>query len=103
MGIQLPGMVHAKQLLQGLRRSQFVEAIASDVPKGHFVVYVGEYEKKRYVVPISYLKHPSFQYLLSLAEEEFGFDHQMGGLTIPCKEVDFIRLTSQLNRSRERM
>ncbi|XP_010271405.2 PREDICTED: auxin-responsive protein SAUR21-like [Nelumbo nucifera] len=103
MGIHFPGMVHAKQLLQSLSRSQFEEAIASDVPKGHFVVYVGEDEKKRFVVPISYLKHPSFQYLLSLAEEKFGFDHQLGGLTIPCKEVDFIRLTSHLNRSRQKV
>ncbi|KAL7238705.1 hypothetical protein ACSBR2_004742 [Camellia fascicularis] len=32
--------------------------------QGHLAVYVGETEKKRYVVPISYLKHPSFQSLL---------------------------------------
>ena len=56
------------------------------VPKGHFAVYVGETEKKRYLVPISYLKHPSFQNLLSQAEEEFGFDHSTGGLTIPCSQ-----------------
>ncbi|GMP64088.1 hypothetical protein CsSME_00025524 [Camellia sinensis var. sinensis] len=31
---------------------------------GHLAVYVGETEKKRYVVPISYVKHPSFQSLL---------------------------------------
>jgi SAUR family protein len=32
------------------------------VPKGHFAIYVGEEEKKRkrFVIPISYLKHPSF-------------------------------------------
>ncbi|CAH9089336.1 unnamed protein product [Cuscuta epithymum] len=69
----------------------------SDVPKGHFAIYVGETEKKRYVVPITYLNHPSFQSLLKRAEEEFGFDHPMGGLTIPCKEDTFIHLTSQLS------
>lgn len=51
---------------------------------------------KRYVVPLSYLSHPSFQELLRHAEEEFGFNHPMGGLTIPCKEEAFINVTSEL-------
>ncbi|MBA0758508.1 hypothetical protein Gotri_021495 [Gossypium trilobum] len=51
--------------------------------KGHFVVYVGEVdEKKCFVVPISLLKHPSFPKLLSQPEEEFGFNHPKGALTI---------------------
>nr|DAD47031.1 TPA_asm: hypothetical protein HUJ06_016968 [Nelumbo nucifera] len=82
-----------------LRRRQPVlsrETAAKDVPRGHFAVYVGE-RQKRFVVPISYLKHPLFQGLLSLAEEEFGFDHRMGGLIIPCSEDDFIDLTSHLS------
>ncbi|KAL6346483.1 hypothetical protein AAG906_000101 [Vitis piasezkii] len=62
-------------------------------------VYVGETQKKRFVIPISYLKHPSFQNLLSQAEEEFGFDHPLGGLTIPCREEAFINLTCGLNCS----
>ncbi|XP_028765706.1 auxin-induced protein 15A-like [Neltuma alba] len=70
-----------------------------DVPKGHVAVYVGENRKKRFVIPISYLNHPSFQELLSQAEEEFGFDHPMGGLTIPCAEDIFLDLTSRLCRS----
>ncbi|XP_075095287.1 auxin-responsive protein SAUR21-like [Nicotiana tabacum] len=69
----------------------------SDVPKGHFAVYVGETEKKRYVVPIAYLNHTSFQELLQKAEEEFGFQHPMGGLTLPCNENAFFHVTSQLN------
>ncbi|KAH0750524.1 hypothetical protein KY290_029756 [Solanum tuberosum] len=67
-----------------------------EVPKGHFAVYVGEKQKKRFVIPISYLSQPSFQDLLSQAEEEFGFDHPMGGVTIPCPEDIFIAITSQL-------
>ncbi|VFQ85884.1 unnamed protein product [Cuscuta campestris] len=69
-----------------------------EVPKGHFAVYVGgEGEKKRFVVPISYLKDPSFQYLLTQAEEEFGFDHPTtGGLTIPCHEDTFVDIISSL-------
>ncbi|KAF5747164.1 auxin-induced protein 15A [Tripterygium wilfordii] len=65
-----------------------------DVPKGHFVVYVGE-NRSRYIVPISFLSRPEFQSLLHQAEEEFGFDHDMG-LTIPCEEVVFQSLTSML-------
>ncbi|XP_057495475.1 protein SMALL AUXIN UP-REGULATED RNA 51-like [Actinidia eriantha] len=65
-----------------------------DVPKGHFAVYVGE-KRSRYIVPISLLTHPEFQCLLRRAEEEFGFDHDMG-LTIPCEEVVFRSLTSML-------
>ncbi|XP_004507523.1 auxin-responsive protein SAUR50 [Cicer arietinum] len=65
-----------------------------DVPKGHFPVYVGE-NRSRYVVPISFLTHPEFQSLLRQAEEEFGFDHDMG-LTIPCEELVFRSLTSMI-------
>ncbi|KAG6779592.1 hypothetical protein POTOM_015985 [Populus tomentosa] len=61
-----------------------------DVPKGFLAVYIGEREKKRFVVPVSYLNEPSFQDLLTKAEEEFGFNHPMGGLTIPCREDKFI-------------
>ncbi|XP_018464361.1 auxin-responsive protein SAUR21-like [Raphanus sativus] len=68
----------------------------SSPPKGFLVVYVGESQKKRYVVPISYLSKPSFQALLSKSEEEFGFDHPMGGLTIPCPEYTFINVISRL-------
>ncbi|CAL9230732.1 unnamed protein product [Arabidopsis halleri] len=76
-----------------LRRST---AAVSAAPKGFLAVYVGESQKKRYLVPISYLNQPSFQALLSTSEEEFGFDHPMGGLTIPCPEDTFINVTSRL-------
>ncbi|KNA15363.1 hypothetical protein SOVF_098920 [Spinacia oleracea] len=68
-----------------------------EVPKGHVAVYVGERVMTRYVVPLTYLSHPSFQDLLRHAEEEFGYNHPMGGLTIPCNEEAFINITSQLN------
>ncbi|XP_010446822.1 PREDICTED: auxin-induced protein 15A-like [Camelina sativa] len=64
----------------------------NDVPKGHFPVYVGQH-RSRYVVPISWLDHHEFQTLLQLAEEEFGFEHEMG-ITIPCDEVVFRSLIS---------
>ncbi|KAF6134402.1 hypothetical protein GIB67_038877 [Kingdonia uniflora] len=87
-------MSHTKQILQ---RSFFASTVATNVPKGHFAVYVGLSQKKRFVVPLSYLNHSSFQDLLSQAEEEFGFFHPMGGLTVPCNEDDFINLTYHLN------
>uniref|UniRef100_A0A7N0V639 SAUR family protein n=1 Tax=Kalanchoe fedtschenkoi TaxID=63787 RepID=A0A7N0V639_KALFE len=65
-----------------------------DVPKGHFAVYVGPH-RVRYIVPISFLTRPEFQMLLQRAEEEFGFDHEMG-LTLPCDEDVFQSLTSTL-------
>ncbi|KAK4740297.1 hypothetical protein R3W88_003994 [Solanum pinnatisectum] len=69
---------------------------SGDVPKGYLPVYVGEEQQKRFVIPVSFLSQPLFQDLLSQAEEEFGFDHPMGGLTIPCREDIFIDLTSCL-------
>ncbi|ESR36789.1 saur-like auxin-responsive protein family [Citrus sinensis] len=92
MAIRFPKIVNAKQAL----RRAFMASEAATVPKGHFAVYIGEFEKKRFVVPISHLKHPSFQNLLSQAGEEFGFDHPMGVLTIPCSEQVFFDLTCSL-------
>ncbi|KAH6811935.1 SAUR-like auxin-responsive protein family [Perilla frutescens var. frutescens] len=83
---------------QMLRRSLSSERRSADVPKGHFAVYVGEGEMKRFIIPLSFLNHPSFQDLLSQAEEEFGFNHPMGGLTIPCSEDAFIDIASRLAR-----
>ncbi|XP_060168543.1 auxin-induced protein 15A-like [Lycium barbarum] len=98
MGIRLPSIISNVKQFQKLhsviKRNQI-----SDVPKGHFAVYVGETEKKRYVIPIACLNHPSFQDLLQKAEEEFGFQHPMGGLTIPCNEDAFFHVTSGLNAS----
>ncbi|KAB5541519.1 hypothetical protein DKX38_014493 [Salix brachista] len=90
MTIRLPRLLQVKQnILRG-------SSAAKDVRKGYVAVYVGEEEKKRFVIPVSYLNQPSFQKLLSKAEEEFGFQHPMGGLTIPCREDIFIDLTSSL-------
>ncbi|CAL1369999.1 unnamed protein product [Linum trigynum] len=99
MGIGLPGNI-ANRILRrsgsgGLSKSS--SSRFPDVPKGHLAVYVGESQRKRFVVPVSYLSQPSFQDLLSMAEDEFGFDHPMGGLTIPCREETFISVTSNLS------
>ncbi|PRQ18870.1 putative small auxin-up RNA [Rosa chinensis] len=81
----------------GFRLPRITNTKTTEIPKGYFVVYVGESQKKRFVVPISYLNRPLFQDLQSQAEEEFGYHHRMGGITIPCGEDTFIDLTSRLS------
>jgi SAUR family protein len=81
----------------GFRLPRIANSKTSDIPKGHFAVYVGKSQKKRFVVPISYLNQPLFQDLLSQAEEEFGYHHPMGGITIPCSEGTFLDLTSRIS------
>lgn len=96
MAIRQSAVANAKQALW---RSLLIgrEGAPPRTPKGHLVAYVGEAEKKRYVVPITYLNQPLFRDLLSRVEEEFGYDHPMGGLTIPCSEDAFVDLISQLS------
>ncbi|XP_060676352.1 auxin-responsive protein SAUR22-like [Ziziphus jujuba] len=98
MAIRFPGIIHAKQILRksSWSTNQAASVSSAEVPKGHFAVYVGETEKKRFVVPISLLSQPSFQELLTKVEEEFGYDHPMGGLTIPCREDVFLHLANGL-------
>ncbi|KAA0045666.1 auxin-responsive protein SAUR21-like [Cucumis melo var. makuwa] len=69
----------------------------SIVRKGYCAVYVGESQRKRFVIPISYLNQPFFKDLLCKAEEEFGYNHPMGGLTIPCSDDTFTCLISHLH------
>jgi len=52
---------------------------------------------KRFVIPMPYLNQASFQDLLSQVKEEFGYDHPMGGLTIPCKEDVLLYITVSFN------
>jgi len=91
MGFRIPNII---------RRASFSATQAApkglEVPKGYLAVYVGE-KMRRFIIPGPYLNQPSFQELLSQAEEEFGYDHPTGGLTIPCKEDEFLNLTSRLN------
>ncbi|XP_027157103.1 auxin-responsive protein SAUR21-like [Coffea eugenioides] len=94
MGVAVPRIFPAKQILNRILANP--GGGTTKVPKGHFAVYVGETSWKRYVLPLSYLNHPSSQHLLSQAEEEFGYHHPMGALTIPCKEETFINLTCNL-------
>jgi len=87
------------RLSAAIRRASFNSSQTSKVlivPKGYLAVYVGE-QMKRFVIPTSYLNQASFQNLLSQSEEEFGYDHPMGGLTIPSTEDVFLHITSCFN------
>ncbi|CAJ1933675.1 unnamed protein product [Sphenostylis stenocarpa] len=90
MGFRLPTIRRAS-VMASQAASKSVE-----VPKGYLAVYVGE-KRKRFVIPLSYLNQPSFQDLLSQAQEEFGYEHPMGGITIPCGEDVFQHITSCLS------
>ncbi|WOG86912.1 hypothetical protein DCAR_0206131 [Daucus carota subsp. sativus] len=95
MGIHVPRITSLKQMLNRQFSSTNLDR-STNVPKGCMAVYVGENQRRRFVVPISYLNEPTFQDLLSQAEEEFGFSHPEGGLTIPCKEDTFIDLLNRI-------
>ncbi|KAG6779595.1 auxin-induced protein 15A-like [Populus alba] len=96
MGFHLSSILRAKQFLQ--LSSSAAGKAASNVPNGCLAVYVGEFQKKRFIIPISYLNEPIFQDLLSQSEEEFEYHHPMGGLTIPCKEDLFHDVICSLNQ-----
>ncbi|KAL1318598.1 hypothetical protein AAHE18_15G217000 [Arachis hypogaea] len=75
MGFRLPVIRRTSSFSASQAASKSVE-----VPKGHLAVYVGE-KQKRFLIP-----------------EEFGYDHPMGGLTIPCSEDVFQQIiTFHLN------
>ncbi|CAI0455520.1 unnamed protein product [Linum tenue] len=98
MAVGLPSNLAKQILRRSGSGSNRATSRFTNVPKGFLAVYVGENQKKRFIVPAAYLSQPSFQDLLSMAEEEFGFDHPMGGLTIPCSEERFSHVVSILSR-----
>ena len=96
MAFGLRGIVNSKKALRRTL-SDIKEAVlkSKTIPRGYFAAYVGEDQKKRYEVPVSYLNEPAFQELLGPAEEEYGYEHPKGGLTIPCRKDIFIDLISR--------
>ncbi|CAO2815703.1 unnamed protein product [Amaranthus hypochondriacus] len=49
--------------------------------KGHFIVYTSD--KRRFMIPLAYLKSEIFTELLRMAEEEFGVT-AAGPIMVPC-------------------
>ncbi|KAM0009964.1 putative small auxin-up RNA [Helianthus debilis subsp. tardiflorus] len=96
MAIRMPRIIQAKKILRRSLSNGSRTPTYTDIPKGYFAIYVWEQEKKRHVVPVSLLSEPLFQDLLHQAEEEFGYNHPMGALTIPCSEDVFTDLASRL-------
>ncbi|CAN8292255.1 unnamed protein product [Cochlearia groenlandica] len=66
---------------KSLRLPDLMEKWIMKWKKGHFAVYTRE--GRRFVLPLDYLKHPIFQVLLEIAEEEFG-STICGPLQVPC-------------------
>ncbi|KAM0012734.1 putative small auxin-up RNA [Helianthus debilis subsp. tardiflorus] len=94
MAIRMPRIIQARQIPKRSLSSGGSTPVSMDIPKGYFAIYVGEQEKKRFVVPVSILNETRFQELLHQSEQEFGYNHPMGGIMIPCSEDVFTDLAS---------
>ncbi|KAF4379605.1 hypothetical protein F8388_023622 [Cannabis sativa] len=76
MAFGLSGFVQGKKALRrSLSGIKEATLKCSTIPKGYFAVYVQ----------------------MEMNAHKFGYEHPMGGLTIPCSEDIFIDITSQLN------
>lgn len=63
--------------------------------KGHFVVYSAD--KRRFVVPLTYLNCTVFRELLRMSEEEFGLPKD-GPITLPCDSASMEYIVSVVKR-----
>ncbi|KAJ0623570.1 putative small auxin-up RNA [Helianthus annuus] len=90
------GILRLRLVLERLQKGLFLakkrqesyssqDMVPKDVKEGHFAVIASDdYVERRFVIPITYLHHPSFLRLLERAAEEYGFDHERA-LMIPCR------------------
>lgn len=73
---------------------------ATKAEKGHFVVY--STDKRRFVLPLLYLKNNIFRELFKLAEEEFGLCSNVP-LTLPCEAtlIEYVITLIQRNVTKD--
>lgn len=69
-------------------------------PAGHVRVIVGK-EGKQYFIPIAYLSHPGFKFLLDRTSQELGYHHckEEEGLFVMCRPEIFDRLIHHSKKS----
>ncbi|OMO91982.1 Auxin responsive SAUR protein [Corchorus olitorius] len=68
---------------------------SSAVDKGCFVVYT--MDKRRFVIPLAFLRNGIFQELLKMSEEEFGIPSD-GPITLPCDSAVMNYIVSLMKR-----
>ncbi|GMI72994.1 SMALL AUXIN UPREGULATED 71 [Hibiscus trionum] len=74
----------------------------SDVPHGHFPVYVGmdQTATRRFAVSAEMLRQPIFVELLNRSAQEYGYD-QRGVLRIPINVAVFERVLESLRQGQQ--
>ncbi|GMI86027.1 SMALL AUXIN UPREGULATED 71 [Hibiscus trionum] len=75
----------------------------SDVPQGHFPVYVGIDQTaptRRFIVSAEMLRQPIFVELLNRSAQEYGYE-QRGVLRIPINAVAFERVVESLRQGQQ--
>ncbi|CAA7395178.1 unnamed protein product [Spirodela intermedia] len=81
---------------------EMLEKRREKVKKGWMVVSVGLDDGggttlRRFMIPISYLRHPLFRGLLEAAQDVYGFP-STGPLKLPCSVDDFLHLRWLIER-----
>lgn len=106
--LQLPHLTLLLQLAHASSGKNKITSTASSpsspsgrrsIPKGCLAVKVGQEgeEQQRFIIPVSYFKHPLFVSLLKVAEDEYGFDQQ-GPITLPCHVAEFRNIRGLIDR-----
>ncbi|XP_019156990.1 PREDICTED: auxin-responsive protein SAUR50-like [Ipomoea nil] len=86
---------HQRSSLNDFDEFENSKDVSNDVKEGHFAVMEVDNEKrKRLILPLSCLMHPSFLRLLEKAAEEYGFEHE-GALILSCRPIELERILAK--------
>lgn len=96
---KINGVVKLKVVVKMLQKSLQLKKnrnVPEDVKEGHVAVVAmdGHDQPKRFIIPLTYLTHPSLLKLLEEAAEEYGFDRE-GALAVPCRPSELETILSQ--------